>query len=72
MFERVRDIAYRVWSYNGRMTFSELADELGFYGRSAPRRAGQAVQNAWNYYSRHGDTEACSAISRAFWPQANR
>lgn len=69
MFETIKSIAIDLWDNDARMSFAELAEELGFYGRNAPRRAGQAVQNAWNFYDDRGDSRACSAISRAFWRQ---
>lgn len=69
MYEDIADIAEENWSE--RMSFAELADELGFEGRSRAFRAGQQVKRAWDYFDRRGETGKCAAISRVFWSQNN-
>ena len=61
--ESIRDLAIELWDNRARMTFSELADELGF---DSAWHAGQAVTNAWRFFDKRDDSYACSAILRAF------
>jgi len=61
--EPIRDLAINLWDNRKRMTFSKLADELGF---NSAWDASCAVMNAWRFFNKRGDSYACSAISRAF------
>ena len=64
--EAIRDLAINLWDNRERMTFSELADKLGF---DSAWHAGRAVTNASRYYAKRNDSKACSAIARAFHRQ---
>ena len=61
--ESIRELAINLWDSRERMTFSELADELGF---DSAWHAGRAVTNAWRYYDKRNDSKTCAAITRAF------
>lgn len=66
MYYRIKEIAIDHW--DDRMTFGELAEELGL---PSPWHAGQQIKRAWDFFKRRGDTYACAAISRVFWSQRN-
>ena len=59
----IKNLAIVLWSNRTRMTFSELADELGL---DSAWHAGKAVTNAWRFFEKRGDSRACAVISRSF------
>ena len=59
----IKNLAIELWDNRARMTFSDLADELGF---DSAWHAGQAVTNAWRFFNKRGDSRACAAITRSF------
>lgn len=59
----IKNLAIELWDNRARMTFSELADELGF---DSAWHAGQAVTNAWRFFEKRRDSRACAAITRSF------
>ena len=61
--ESIRDLAIELWDNRARMTFSELADELGF---DSAWHASRVVTNVWRHYDKRSDSKACAAITRAF------
>lgn len=72
MYDKIKSIAINLWDNDVRISFAELAKRLGFYGRIAPRRAGQMAQKAWNFFASRGDSLTCSAISRSFYKKGRR
>lgn len=59
----IKNLAIELWDNRTRMTFSELADVLGF---DSAWHAGKAVTNAWRFFEKRDDSRACAAISRSF------
>ena len=59
----IKNLAIELWDNRTRMTFSELADELGL---DSAWHAGKAVTNAWRFFKKRGDSRACAAITRSF------
>jgi hypothetical protein len=64
MVDRIIQIAKMSWGT--RMSFGELAEELGL---KSAWHAGQMVGRAWRSAHARGDAGACAAISKAFWPK---